>query len=591
MFTKSLTTVPYFIFYCLKPFRWHITGIMAISAFWALNVSLRPYLLKLILDQATTASTTNNFYYLGLWIVLYVMRSNLHSIIFCFYDVLYIRFNAGIKQHLTLFIMDHLSQQSARYYQEYFAGNLMNKIKHVVKGVPDIVNKIDRFVGHGLACLLAIYTASTVSGYIALCMAIWVAVFLSVSVVMAIHTRNKAINAATLHSHVAGNIVDVLSNITSVRLFGGYQTERLNLEKTTAKAAYADRDRDWAFSKINIFQRISFALFQTVCFWFLFKGLINKTITPGEFALIATLNLSIIDSLWYFSEDARKCAEDSSNVAEGIQLLMLKHDMQDAPNAQKLHVTEGKIIFDRVSFCFPGVSPLFNEKSITIEPKQKVGLVGYSGSGKSTFVNLVLRTFDIQSGSITIDGQDIRSVSLASLRNAIAMIPQETVLFHRTVIENIRYSKPSASKEDIIAAAKQADADGFISKLDHGYESEVGEHGSKLSGGQRQRIAIARAILKDAPIVIIDEGTSHLDPVTEEHIQKSLLAALKNKTALVIAHRLSTLSGMDRILVFDKGRIVQDGTHAELLTQNGLYKTLWETQANGFLGTAQNTHH
>lgn len=587
MFSRSLTSVPAFVLHCIKPFKWQVTGIMLISAFWAVNVSLRPYLLKLILDQATSATTAHDFYYLAFWIILYVMRSNFHSVVFCLYDLLYIRFDSAVKKHTTLLLMDHLSQHSAHYYQHHFAGNLMNKIRNVFRGVPDIIINIDRFIGHGLSCVFAIYTASTVSGYIALCMAIWIVIFLCVSVSLAIYSSKKATKAASLHSHVAGNIVDVLSNIASVRLFCGYQTERHYLERSTEKAAEGDRDRDWAFAKINIFQRISFAIFQMICFWLLFNGLVSKTITPGQFALIATLNLSIIDSLWYFSQDARRCAQDVSNVKEGIGLIMLPHDMQEDTTASALMVTEGKIVFDRVSFNFPGVSPLFNQKSIVIEPKQKVGLVGYSGSGKSTFVNLVLRTFDIQSGTISIDGQDISTVSQKSLRDHIAMIPQETVLFHRTVIDNIRYSKPDATLEEVMAAAKQADAHTFISKMDQGYESEVGEHGSKLSGGQRQRIAIARAILKDAPIVIIDEGTSHLDPVTEARIQTSLKTVLKDKTALVIAHRLSTLADMDRILVFDKGRIVQDGTHAQLVEQDGLYKVLWNTQANGFLGTAQ----
>jgi ATP-binding cassette subfamily B protein len=218
-----------------------------------------------------------------------------------------------------------------------------------------------------------------------------------------------------------------------------------------------------------------------------------------------------------------------------------------------------------------------------IQPGQKVGLVGYSGSGKSTFVNLILRLFDVTAGRIMIDGQDIRDVTQDSLHHCIAMIPQEPSLFHRSIMNNIKYGCINATFDDVIAAAKKAHAHDFIIELSQGYDMLVGERGIKLSGGQRQRIVIARAILKDAPILILDEATSQLDSVTENQIQESLWDLMQNKTTLVIAHRLSTLLHMDRILVFDQGTIVEDGTHEGLLAKNGLYKQLWEAQIGGFL--------
>ena len=227
---------------------------------------------------------------------------------------------------------------------------------------------------------------------------------------------------------------------------------------------------------------------------------------------------------------------------------------------------------------------LFEKESVSIEAGQKVGLVGYSGSGKSTFVNLILRLYDVKNGSILIDDQDIKNVTQSSLRNSIAMIPQDPSLFHRSLMENIRYGSMSATDEDVVLAAKKAHAHEFISALPQKYDSLVGDKGVKLSGGQRQRIAIARATLKNAPILILDEATSQLDSVTENLIQESLLELMKNKTTIVIAHRLSTLLHMDRILVFDKGKIVEDGTHSELFAKSGLYKHLWDAQVGGFLG-------
>ncbi|WP_291398139.1 ATP-binding cassette domain-containing protein [Acinetobacter sp.] len=230
------------------------------------------------------------------------------------------------------------------------------------------------------------------------------------------------------------------------------------------------------------------------------------------------------------------------------------------------------------------VQSLFFKINLSNTAGQKVGLVGYSGGGKSTFVNLILRLYDVTDGAILIDGQDIRDVTQDSLRENIAMIPQDPSLFHRSLMENIRYGRADSTDEEVIEAAKKAHAHEFISALPQGYDSLVGERGVKLSGGQRQRIAIARAILKNAPILILDEATSQLDSVTESLIQESLWELMQNKTTIVIAHRLSTLLHMDRILVFDKGKIVEDGTHSELLAKAGLYKTLWDAQVGGFLG-------
>ncbi|MGV8948429.1 MAG: ABC transporter ATP-binding protein [Candidatus Paracaedibacter sp.] len=243
----------------------------------------------------------------------------------------------------------------------------------------------------------------------------------------------------------------------------------------------------------------------------------------------------------------------------------------------------GEIIFKDVGFHYKGTDPLFHKKSVVIKPGKKVGLVGFSGSGKTTFVNLILRLYDVTSGQILIDGQDIRDVTQDSLHEAIGMIPQDPSLFNHTLRENIRLGQTNATDAEIKLAAKKAYAHSFIKELPDQYDTMVGERGVKLSGGQRQRIAIARVVLKNAPILILDEATSQLDSVTEILIQDSMWELMQGKTALVIAHRLSTLLHMDRILVFDKGKIVQDGGHSELIAQEGLYKILWSAQVGGFL--------
>jgi ATP-binding cassette subfamily B protein len=336
------------------------------------------------------------------------------------------------------------------------------------------------------------------------------------------------------------------------------------------------------------------------------KGIVS----PGDFALVMMTNFNIINTLYQLSHMLRDFIANWSAVDQAIALLETSEmTHSDKPNATALNYTHGQITFDQVKFHYKGTEPLFQNKSIEIKAGQKVGLVGYSGGGKSTFVNLILRLYDVTDGDILIDGQDIRDVTQDSLRASIAMIPQEPSLFHRSLMENIRYGRIDASDQEVVSAAKKDHVHEFISTLSQGYGLLVGERGVKLSGGQRQRIAIARAILKNAPILILDEATIQLDSVTESLIQESLLELMNSpieyhprengdldldfrlrgndknrKTVLVIAHRLSTLLHMDRILVFDKSKIVEDGTHSELLAKAGLYKSLWDAQVGGFLG-------
>jgi len=315
----------------------------------------------------------------------------------------------------------------------------------------------------------------------------------------------------------------------------------------------------------------------------LIYGRLNNMVTVGDFALILTLSFTIAESIFNLGEEILRFAKEAGSCRQALNIIVEPHEIQDKPNAHELNVTQGKIVFDQVQFQYQGTDPLFENKTVTIEPGQKVGLVGHSGSGKSTFVNLILRLFDVSQGRILIDGQDIKEVTQTSLRKNIGMIPQDPSLFHRTLFENIQYGRVDASAEEVINAAKNAHAHEFIENLAQGYDSLVGERGVKLSGGQRQRIAIARAFLKNAPILILDEATSQLDSVTEQYIQESLWELMQNKTTIVIAHRLSTLLNMDRILVFNKGKIVEDGTHQELLAKNGMYATLWKAQVGGFL--------
>jgi ATP-binding cassette subfamily B protein len=274
-------------------------------------------------------------------------------------------------------------------------------------------------------------------------------------------------------------------------------------------------------------------------------------------------------------------------VHQAMEILALEPEVQDHPKAKALKVSNGEIIFDRVTFRYPGQAAIFENKSLTIRAGEKIGLVGFSGSGKSTFVHLMMRLYDLQGGRILVDGQDISLITQDSLRENIAFIPQETTLFHRSLMDNIRYGRLDASDAEVMEAARLAHCHEFIENLPEGYATECGERGIKLSGGQRQRIAIARALLKNAPILLLDEATSALDSATEKVIQDSLDHAMEGRTCVVIAHRLSTLHRMDRILVFHHGELIEEGTHRQLLKQQGHYAHLWALQSGGFLPEAE----
>jgi ATP-binding cassette subfamily B multidrug efflux pump len=281
--------------------------------------------------------------------------------------------------------------------------------------------------------------------------------------------------------------------------------------------------------------------------------------------------------------------EQVGTVRDGIATLSRPHVVMDEPGAQPLIVKDADVRFDNVLFCYGGTTPVIDRLSLHIRPGEKIGLVGRSGAGKSTLVNLLLRFYDIEQGRISIDGQDIRRVTQNSLRASIGMVTQDTSLMHRSVRDNILYGQPDASDADMIAAAKRAEAHDFIAGLTdpmgrRGYDAHVGERGVKLSGGQRQRIAIARVMLKDAPILLLDEATSALDSEVESAIQSSLYRLMEGKTVVAIAHRLSTIAAMDRLIVMDRGRIVEEGNHQALIARNGLYARLWEHQSGGFLG-------
>lgn len=493
-----------------------------------------------------------------------------------------------IQNNIVSSMMDYCLLHSHGFYQNHLSGKISKQITNLVDGITEIITFCAANFLRGASLLLLIFGISySVNPIFCLILVVWFICFAGFSLGMSKKLVGLSDELADSESIVVGELVDSLSNHSNIRIFSRRIYENLRMMPFL-------RNQQHAYTKANLYstflaliQGILIAIMMAFSAFFLVRLYGVGLITTGEFAMIFAISMEAGHLMWFTMAQADKFNKAVGRCKQSLSALMLPLEILDKPNAKDLNCTQGKITFNNVKFHYKGTEPLFQNQSIEIRAGQRVGLVGYSGGGKSTFVNLILRFYDVTDGAILIDGQDIRDVTQDSLRENIGMIPQDPSLFHRKLMENIRYGRIDASDEEVVEAAKKAHAHEFITKLPQGYDSLVGERGVKLSGGQRQRIAIARAILKNAPILILDEATSQLDSVTESLIQESLWELMQNKTTIVIAHRLSTLLHMDRILVFDKGKINEDGTHRELLAKAGLYKTLWDAQVGGFLGDEQ----
>jgi ATP-binding cassette, subfamily B, bacterial len=396
--------------------------------------------------------------------------------------------------------------------------------------------------------------------------------------------RSAANNEA--RAAVTGRIVDVITNIRNVFLFANQPLEDHELERYTGE----ERDRRMALYRSVVRLRCG-QYVMDILMWLAFVGgalyaWVHRIIGAGDFVMITALTGSLLQTAYNVGQRIPEFYEQLGAAQESIETLIVPATIQDRPGASTLVVKQGAIHFEHVAFAYDagnhGPRNIVENFELYIPPGQRLGLVGPSGAGKTTLMGLLMRMHDVTGGAIRIDGQDIRDVTQASLRAALALIPQDTSLFHRSLLENIRYGRPGATDAEVVRAAHRAHAHEFIAELEHGYHTLVGERGIKLSGGQRQRIAIARAILRDAPILLLDEATSALDSHSEHLIQQAMREAMVGKTVIAIAHRLSTVMDMDRLIVLQRGEIVADGSHSELLRRGGLYAELWRRQSGGF---------
>ncbi len=491
--------------------------------------------------------------------------------------------NTRVSKTATDTLLTQLFNHSHTYFSNRFAGSVTSKVRNVTGAldqiIPDFIwSQLDTLVTFLVTFALIV----PVSLEAAIAFLILLAALMVVSSRMAERKAELAKENAEIGTVLQGRTVDVISNIAAVRQYVRQGFELSNLKQLTQDKLVASL-ANWLYTeKLLLINSVVIFLCNGVIFWFLVESWRANEISAGDFILVVALISQITGTMLFVGRAINATARAFGELREGLEDIYEPYSLVDSRSATALGVHEGTIVWSQVSFKYDE-KPVFADFSLTIPAKQKIGLVGTSGAGKTTFVSLLLRQHELSSGTITIDDQNIAEVTQASLRDAIAVVPQEPLLFHRSIFDNIAYGKEDATLEEVIAVAKLAHADEFITGLSEGYSTIVGERGIKLSGGQKQRIAIARAMLKNAPILVLDEATSALDSESEHYIQDALRVLMQGKTVIAIAHRLSTLKEMDRIVVLENGHVAQDGTHEMLSANPGIYARLWAHQAGGFI--------
>lgn len=546
---------------------------------------LGPFIIAQLLEQLESGGLTLS----ASWpLIGYYALSQLYGEVIGWRITLYCSWTMQINTQRDLFqrIFSHLTNQSLSFHADRFTGSLVSQSSK-------LTGSFERFWDTLTFQVMPVVT-SIVATVVILSFYFWqYALFLAIiSIIFALFVYVSSRFMAVLNTKEAqantamnGRLADTIANVVAVKSHANERAEERDARKLADTWRSRSRATMFGFLKVSTGYSSMIVLINLVALVAAIWASERNLISIATVYLSITYTFTVARQLWEINSIMRNYNRIMGDAHDMTEILMLEPSVKDR-SRQKLKTSRGAVRWSNVSFTHDkdeGSDGIFNDLSIDIPAGQKVGLVGHSGSGKTTFTRLLLRFSDIDSGSITIDGQDISKVTQASLRNAIAYVPQEPLLFHRSLRENIAYGKSDATDEQVIEAAKKAHAYEFISKLPQGFDTTVGERGIKLSGGQRQRVAIARAILKDAPILLLDEATSALDSQSEKLIQISLSSLMKDRTSIVIAHRLSTIAKLDRIIVLEDGKVIEDGSHEELIAKNGTYAALWSHQSGGFI--------
>ncbi|MFO1130292.1 MAG: ABC transporter ATP-binding protein [Rickettsiales bacterium] len=601
-----------YIILIAKRFKWYIIGIFFAPTLHAFSAIYEPYLIKLIINKSIQITPETSSLLVPL-ILQYIILTTFVSISFRLTELCYAKFQTFAKNYIFDDLLARLMNQSIDFFNNEFSGSLVNKIKDASSGIPDLISSnIQKIYYTCLSMIIASFGMYSINIKYFYLFIIWIFSMCCIAFIFNKKVQELCEAASIEKSRVVGAISDIVTNIYNVILFASQKFEQKNLQPKLEQKVKVDLQRDYALIKLFFCNMFAIMIYISLCFYFLLNDFANNLITPGDFSLVFGINIAMGNVMWNFSENIALLLRNFGEVTESLNTMLRdpeiinnedgdlnssynnKFDIQNfsysnVNNETKLDEDKkfnDKILIEFKNVCFAykkSKEKIFNNLSLQIKQGEIIGLVGKSGSGKSTFINLLLRLYDLQNGEILINNFNISKISQENLRKSIAIIPQDPSLFHRSIADNIKYAAPKASLEQVINAAKAGCAHEFIEKLPLGYETQVGERGIKLSGGQRQRISISRAILKNAPILILDEATSALDSITETKIQLGLLNSFQNKTVIIIAHRLSTLANVHRILVFDSGQIIEQGTHEQLIKLDGKYKELWLAQKNGFI--------
>ena len=576
-----------FSLHFFRQFPWGCLGLIVFPVLGRAVFASVAYATKRLTDAVLSLNAPKDSHALAgpftLFVCLIVARFALDAVTWlCSYET---------RSSMLVRIKEEVFAYAQRLSSAYFESTLSGKIAHRAVMLPDQVLALfdmtvfDFIPGTFFFLFVAafFYIASP-----AFCVAavVSIAVYFVVSLLMGRECTRRAAATNDARAAVTGRIVDVITNIRNVFFFANQALEDRELERYTGEERERRRASYRSVVRLRCVQYV-----MDVAMWIVFVGgalysWVHGMIGAGDFVMITALTSSLLQTAYNLGQRIPEFYDQLGSARESLATLIVPSTITDQPGAPALVVTRGVIHFEQVVFAYDatglGSRHVVKDFELTIPAGQRVGLVGPSGAGKTTLMGLLMRMHDVAEGAIRIDGQDIRKVTQESLRQSLALIPQDTSLFHRSLLENIRYGRPGATDEEVILAAKRAHAHDFIVELEHSYKTLVGERGMKLSGGQRQRIAIARAILRNAPILLLDEATSALDSHSERIIQEAMREAMAGKTVIAIAHRLSTVMDMDRLIVLQRGAIVADGSHEELLLSGGLYAELWRQQSGGF---------
>jgi len=499
-------------------------------------------------------------------------------------EVVDLQLSPRLREEMQVYLFSWLIEHSPDYFNRNFAGQLAAKIKQAGNSAITILNLVVNDIVRVIASIvISILIIGIDHLALALMVIVWTPAYIGISLLLARRRRSLSREFQEQVSASTGVLVDLVKNADLVRAFAKTAAECGNMAQAVAKERAASRRLRWYATGMNFALYSGMQLFQVGLIGATLYLTVRGQLVVGDMVKMVSLSVLLMNNIWGAASRMQDLLENVGQFSSALHTILVPHSIVDVPGAKPLAATRGGIEVDYLSFAHTDGKVVFDKLCLSIPPAQKVALVGPSGAGKSTLVKLLRRHYEPQAGRILIDGQDIALATQDSVSQAIAEIPQQPGLFHRSIRENIRYARSGASEEEVAQAARDAHAQEFIAARPGGYDALVGEQGIQLSGGERQRVAIARALLKEAPILVLDEATASLDSETEHHIHDALWRAFEGRTVIAIAHRLSTITGMDRILFLEDGRILEDGTHEDLLRNNGRYAQLWRCQVDGFV--------